>query len=214
MSFAAEYPYLINRVVLLAPGGILRRLPAEYEWFCFRYPWLFSENYLKRRVGQVLGVSPRLWQGKFDQVQTVLNEEERLRVSDLDKLPDVASIVQWQYDNHVGFVHSFVDTIRHGPLKHEHEIWKHMCAIIKGTKKGCRPGTNVPSRLCDSKLLVVYGDEDTVVVGKELIEDLEAIFGDNAEKHLIFQPVPGTHGFPVPSCDAVMKLIVDTWQVK
>lgn len=109
------------------------------------------------------------------QTRIALREEERSKGRDHDKLPDVAGIVQWQYDHHAGFVHSFIKTIRYGALKHEHETWKRVFEIINGKRESCRPGTDAPTMLCESKLLVVTGEENTIVVGKELTEDLEAI---------------------------------------
>ena len=87
MYLGADYPYLINRIVLLGPGGILRRLPAEYGWFCFRYPWLFSKHCLKRRVGQVLGVRLDPLRDDVGQNQIALREEKRLKGRDHDKTP-------------------------------------------------------------------------------------------------------------------------------
>jgi len=36
--------------------------------------------------------------------------------STANQTPDVPAIVEWHFDNHQGFVHSFINTIRHGPV--------------------------------------------------------------------------------------------------
>ena len=211
MSFAAEFPYLVNSIVLLAPGGILRRLPPEYEWFCLRYPWLFSRNYLRRRVGQVLGVHvDRKHKG------TVRDETDPPRNgatqdSSLDECPDVAGIVQWQFDHHLGFIHSFIDTIRQRPAMHQHHDWQQVCDIIKGTKHGCRPGSKSPSPLHNRKLLVIIGADDSIVLGAEIEADLQAMFGSDADKHLLVESTPGTHGFPVPNCKSIVDTMMKLW---
>lgn len=56
MSFAAYFPCLVNSIVLLAPGGILRYLPQGYETPFFRYPRLVPPSYLRKLVGHILGV--------------------------------------------------------------------------------------------------------------------------------------------------------------
>lgn len=56
MAFAADFYNLVNSIVLLAPGGIIRRLPAEYESFFFRYPFLLPSSYLRKLVGKTLGL--------------------------------------------------------------------------------------------------------------------------------------------------------------
>ena len=211
MSFAAELPYLVKSIVLLAPGGILRRLPREYEWFCFRYPWLFSRSYLRRRVGQVLGVD-----ADKKQRETVRDETDRPRdgvtpASRLDKPPDVAGIVQWQFDYHLGFIHSFIDTIRQRSAIHQHHEWQLVCDIIKGSKQGCRPGSKSPSPLHNGKLLVIMGAHDSIVLGAEIEEDLLAMFSSNANKHLVVEFMPGTHGFPVPNYKTVVDSMMNLW---
>ncbi|MCJ1300434.1 hypothetical protein MMC08_003231 [Hypocenomyce scalaris] len=52
------------------------------------------------------------------------------------RLLDVPAIVQWQFDEHKGFMHSFIDTIKHGPLMHQHSDWTKACNIIKGNTAG------------------------------------------------------------------------------
>lgn len=58
MAFAADFPYLLNSIVLLAPGGIIRRLPAEYESLSFRYLRFLPPTY-QRRLVDGKGAGPR-----------------------------------------------------------------------------------------------------------------------------------------------------------
>ena len=79
-----------------------------------------------------------------------------------------------------------------------------MCSIIKGENPSI---PRLPCRLYDSKILAVFGDMDTVIVAKDVAEDLESMFGGGPD-HLEIKMVPGTHGFPIPTCDEVVKHIV------
>ena len=212
MSFAAEFPYLVRSVVLLAPGGILRRLPQQYEWFCSRYPWLSSKDYLRRRVGQVLGVNADKKQNETLKVETDRPRDGATQASRPDESQDVAGIVQWQFDHHLGFIHSFIDTIRQRPAMYQHHDWQQVCDIIKGSKQGCRPESKSPSPLYGGKLLVITGADDSIVVGAEIEEDVQAMFGSDADKHLLVESMPGTHGFPVPNYKTIVDTMMKLWQ--
>jgi len=211
MSFIAHFPYLINSIILLAPVGILRYLPAEYKHPYFRYSRLVPFKYLKRLVGQLLGVS--LSSSGID--HTSYNDDDQTgpeivqEAKTIEKgVLDVPAIVQWQFDNHKGFVHSFIDKIKHGPLMHQHSDWKKACNFIKGDKLQTTPSSQ-SSKLFNSKILVIFGDDDSVVVEKEVSEDLLEMIG--GPEHVDFKTVPGGHGFPVSSSDEVIELIADFW---
>jgi pimeloyl-ACP methyl ester carboxylesterase len=211
MSFAAHFPYLVNSIVLLAPGGILRYLPKEYETTLVRYHYLVPSKYLRRVVGNILGVnlsnSPLGHTNPVDQDQTgpeVSQDAKLLRQGVLD----ISAIVQWQFDYHKGFVHSFINTIEHGPLTHQHADWEKACNVIKGdTIKSSASSRS--SRLFNSRILVIFGDNDGVVVEKHVSDDLSEMIGGS--EHVEFKVVPGGHGFPVPSSEEVVRHISEFW---
>ena len=213
MSFAAHFPSLVNSIILLAPGGILRSLPIDYETTFFRYPGLVPSTYLRRLVGKVLNVDRGSSQYPWAKAKsTFLNQTEVKTTGESKPLEapavDVPAVVQWQFDYHQGFIHSFVNTIQHGPLQHQHAEWKKVCESIKrGT-----PGSSLPCRIQNSKILVIFGDADAVVVGKEVSEDLGQMLG--GAEHVEFHTVPGSHSFPVPSCEEVVKHISDFWKLE
>lgn len=57
MFFAARFPSTINSVVLLAPVGIVRQIPPEYQALSFRYLDWMPGSYVQRKVGKLLGVN-------------------------------------------------------------------------------------------------------------------------------------------------------------
>ena len=200
MSFAAKFPYLVNSIILLAPAGILRSLPEDYQTIYFRYPRLVPSSYLRRLVANILGV--KLSGVSLEQMDSS-NAETRSRL-------DVPAIVQWQFDNHNGFVHSFINTIAHGPLMHQHSDWRIVADIFKGNAKGSGPSGRL-SKLFDSRMLVIFGDSDGIAAEKEISADMLKIFDGGS--HLEFKVVPGGHGFPVPSSDDVVKHIFGFWKL-
>ncbi|KAL8722837.1 MAG: hypothetical protein Q9225_000724 [Loekoesia sp. 1 TL-2023] len=194
MSFAAYYPYLVNSIVLLAPSGILRTLPEDYKSPFFQFRRFVPSSYLRRLVAGILGVNSSD-AGRKD----AASSDSKGVVS-----VDVAAITQWQFDHHHGFVHSFIDTIAHGPLMNQHTDWRRVCDIIKDKRTEGAPQGSA-SRLVNSKLLVIFGDDDKIVVGKDVVADLSEISGGS--EHVVFKYTSGGHGFPVPSSDDVVKHI-------
>ncbi|KAL6718512.1 hypothetical protein ACLMJK_004604 [Lecanora helva] len=200
MSFIAYFPYLVNSIVLLAPGGILRRLPQKYKSQFFHYPRLVPYRYLRKLVANTIGV-----QASVAAVEQTKTSDAR-DIADLD----MAAIIKWQFDHHKGFTDSFASTIAYGPLMHQHSDWKAVCNIIKGNVFECSE-SNQSSKLFGSKILVILGESDGVVPEKDLSTDLLDIIGD--PQHLEIKVVPGSHGFPVPSCDLVVKHICNFWDL-
>ena len=210
MSFSSYFPYLIDSIILLAPVGILRYLPREYENPCFRHPQLVPYRYLRRLVGNLLGVSPSptILDSSRSDGEGQTGPEVSQTTKSIDKgVIDIPAIVQWQFDHHRGFVHSFIDTIKYGPLMHQHSDWKGICNLIKGDTAH----TSFRSNLFNGKILVVFGDTDSIVVGKDVSVDLSQMIG--GPKHITFKTVQGGHGFPVPSCDEVVEHISEFWDL-
>ncbi|KAL9100975.1 MAG: hypothetical protein Q9163_003717 [Psora crenata] len=211
MSFAADFPYLINSIILLAPAGIIRKLPKEYETSFFRYPHLVPFSYLRRTVGKIVGVDlsphPIDFTSRDEPDKPGPNVAQGAQA--VEKAPlDVPAIVQWQFDNHRGFVHSFINTIQHGPLLHQHADWEKVCNVIKGDIAKTTPASR-SSKLFNSKILVIFGDTDSIIVAKDVSEDLSKMIG--GAEHVQFKLVPGGHGFPVPSSDEVVRHITEFW---
>ena len=210
MSFASKFPYLINAIILLAPAGLLRRMPDGYGSIFFRYSWLAPFTYISKLVGNILEVnlaSLLIKPAGTDRVNpTALDASLRSHPTEIESL-DVPAVVQWQFENHQGFVHSFVDTIKHRPLMHQSSEWSNICKIIRGESSD-RPGAALSSKICNSKILVILGDADGIVVAKEVSEDVGQLLGP---EHVEFRTVPGGHGFPVPSRAEVIKHILESW---
>ena len=216
MSFAAHFPYLLNSIILLAPGGILRAMPNEYESIFFRYPSIVPSRYLRKLVGKVLGVDLAGVPHSGTELKRTILSQADAKVPGKSKSMETRALnapdaVQWQFDNHQGFIHSFISTIQLGPITHQQSDWNKICNIIKGESMGM-PGSSLSCKIYNSKILVVFGDSDGVVVGKDVSEDLVQMLG--GPEHVEFKTVPGGHGFPLPSSDEVVKHISDFWKLE
>lgn len=198
MSFAATFPYLVNSVILLASGGLIRSLPAGYDSAFFRHRSLVPTIYLRHLVATILGISTNR-----------RKPDVRSKPVTTDNL-DLHALWQWQFDEHQGFVHAFIDTTQNGPIQAQHKDWKKALDIISGHSTGVS-STNLPSRLYDTKILVVFGDSDGIVIGDEVREELMGMMPQR--ERIVFRTVPGGHGFPIPSGEAVAKHILDFWKL-
>lgn len=213
ISFTAHFHYLVNSIILLAPAGILRRMPDGYDNVFFRHSSLVPSTYLRTLVGKLLGVnlssSPIALKGRQVKDDT---DPQKPRDSEgvKEDILDVGAIVQWQFDHNRGFVHSFIGTAVYGPLMHQQSDWQKAADVIKGVDV-TGPMSGRRSKLYNSKILVIFGDADGIVAGKDVSEDISQLLG--SPEHVEFKTVPGSHGFPVSSCDEVVKHICNFWSI-
>ena len=215
MSFAAYFPYLVNSIILLGPGGILRSKPNIYDSVFFRFPWLFPSLYVRELVGRYLGVY--LKSLPYDQSLTadaitgrIDGETESARETSSKVVPplDVSAIVRWQFENHQGFIHGFLSTTQHGPITNQHADWAKVGASLRDD---VRATLQKPNRLKNQKLLVILGDTDDIVRADEMSHDLSDLFGSS--KHVEIKIVSGGHGFPVPCSRELVEHIWQFWDL-
>ena len=102
-------------------------------------------------------------------------------------------------------MHSFVDTVQNGPIQYQHDEFQKASDIICG--KNTDPSTT-HSKLKNSRVLIICGDDDTVVPADETEEDWSKLLPG----HIEFRTVPGDHGFPIPSGQAVVEHICKFWE--
>ena len=213
MSFVARFPYLIRSIILLAPSGIIRSLPSGYGSIFFRYPSIVPSSYLRRLVGSILGtqlgmmpeVCTEVKESPVDEAESQLLASSALGAK---QSIDVPSVTQWQFDNHRGFLHSFVNTSQYGPVWRQQSDWNKVCEFITGKRK---PSV-YRSYNHQIKILFIFGDSDEIVFGKEIIEDFEQMLGGSEKVE--FKVVAGNHGFPVLSSEEVVRHIFDFWEAE
>ena len=160
-------------------------------------------------MGKLLGVkvsgSNADHSGLHDQKQIAAEKAQNLKTLG-SRVLDIQGILQWQYDSHRGLIHSFISTIQYGPMQYQNSDWRRVCRIVKGDTVQT-PLSSHHCKLFNSKLLVILGDADSIVLAEELSADLSHIMGD--PERVEFKTVAGSHGFPVPCCDEVARYISD-----
>lgn len=206
MSFAGTFPDMVDSIVQLGPAGLIRNLPDSYKSIFIRHPWLApSSDFMRKLVGRVIGVRTGTRETPAPERTAMGKSGDEPRHVDYNQL-DLAAIVQWQYDHHQGFIHSFTNTIRHGPQTGQAFAWQKPCDVIKGKAR-----TN--SKLFSdpySRVLVFLGNEDDVVVRQETVEDLTEVLGAS---RLSFRYMPGGHGFPYPNSKKIVDHVAGFWRL-
>ncbi|KAG8533547.1 uncharacterized protein KY384_001287 [Bacidia gigantensis] len=202
MSFTAAFPELIDSMILLGPAGILRILPGDYLAPIFKYHAFAPAWYVRRRAGLTLGVNVNGTAQESDlkgeMGVDVPSTKEETSVGKLD----FPAMAQWQFDNHHGCVHSWLDTLNNAPVMHQHAEWEKVIARLGASESGI------------SKLLVIFGEDDQVVNRSEVgVEMAEMFTRQGKREKLDIRTVPGDHGFPVTQADAVVEHIADFWQM-
>ncbi|KAK8095750.1 hypothetical protein PG999_013772 [Apiospora kogelbergensis] len=201
LAFTGAFPLSVRSLVLLGPAGLIRTLPDEYEDEVMHNPELApSQEALREKVRQTLGVAVS---GPALDIQADQRQETSPLVgpAGVEKTFDMGAVLQWQFDHHQGHVHSFQSTVRYGPLQKEEHTWKKVCDIISAQTQPDAP-------LNGSKLLVFFGQDDDVVVGKEATEDISKLLPPD---HLQVEYVPGGHGFPYPNSQKITQTILSFW---
>ncbi|KAK5632180.1 hypothetical protein RRF57_007894 [Xylaria bambusicola] len=160
-----------------------------------------SQDAIREKVRQILEVAPSgpPLNLRRDQKQVI-----GIGPSRVEKTFNMGAILQWQFDHHQGHVHSFQDTVRFGPLRGREDLWGKVCDIFAGR-------TRPDSALYKSKLLVFFGRDDNVVVGKETAEDILKLL---PPEHLQVEYLPGGHGFPYPNSEKITQTILSFWGSK
>lgn len=87
----------------------------------------------------------------------------------------VSAVVDWQVQNHKGFIPAFISSIRNAPIHNQHHRW----AILKENiehKKG-------PLR----QVWIVLGETDPIIIKEELAEDAIGVLGEENVKILVVE---------------------------
>ena len=205
VDFAVYFPSIVQSLVLLAPGGLIRTHHFGWQSRLLYSDWvpdIVVSNIVQRRL-QGASISKSNSKSKQETgnggaaEQAVSAEIKGNRDPDFESAPlsrsrpgiTVASVVQWQVDNHEGFVSSFISSIKHASIGGQKETWQRL-------------------RKRSDKVLIVVGKTDTVIVEAELRED---VFDAVGEDKVEWRTIEAGHEFPMTKSDEVVDIISNAW---
>ena len=113
----------------------------------------------------------------------------------------------WQVEHHIGYVKSFMSSIRYGPVFGQHANWRRIAERLTAQNASREKGDE-DEGLQNGKVLIIAGDKDVVIAKDELVEDATAILGkDNVR----FEFVDAGHELPVSKSGEILDLISAFW---
>ena len=219
-SFTSYFPAMVESLVLIAPGGLIRpsRISRSSKLLYGNLlPSFLVSYFVGARLRGSSGVHPAVG-GKAKSTSPVEVAESEVpghpanaRDSDAPIFPDrpaisIAKAVAWETDAHPGFLASFISSIKFAPVSFEHERWR-----LIGRQCEARRASEEPDEirgLTENKVLVILGAQDPVIDANETEEDATAALGkDNLE----VVRLRGAHDVPVVNSSGCVDAILDFW---
>ncbi|KAH9826886.1 Serine aminopeptidase, S33 [Teratosphaeria destructans] len=225
-GFTSYFPDMVDSLVLLAPGGLIRakHISASSKLlYGGLLPKALVEYFIYRRIGG--GKQPEARSKTRDhktsgESETTLVEAAKSETpahpalakdSAAPLFPDRPSVspahaVGWQVDAHPGFLASFISSIQHAPITNQHERWRIIGRRLSAQKLlECHEGESAKK---NGKVLVLLGETDSVIVPDETGEDAKEVLG---EGNVDVQVLEGGHDFPVANAKGTVKAMVEFW---
>lgn len=230
-DFTSWFPDLVQGLVLIAPGGIMRQQNVSWtSRILYSEGWL-PERWLQAGVRRRLRVTPIVSAtqraSKFKHAGD--DGSETTEAAPAAEIPNNATMftsrgeinmeaaVNWQMDNHPGFIPAFMSSIRHAPIHAQHERWRLIGERLSRQRDALRKlGTGktgkkdeadvVGEEVMDGKVLIILGGKDKIVKREEVGPDATAVLGEENVNIRIYPDVG--HEVGISCCDEIAK---DIW---
>lgn len=214
-AFASHFPNLLSSLVLLAPSGLLRDSHISWQTRILYAKGALPEGLVCRLVkGRLKAgplVKPKSHGAHDDKVGVADALTEELSAASSQQVLSRAypslttpAAVNWQVDNHPGFVPAFMSSIRNGPIPQEtqFENWKRLGAYLT-LQKQQKDNTGLPH----DKVLIVLGEIDNIISKDDVVEDATVALEGNVQ----FQYFSIGHEFPSVKYDELASNLVEFW---
>ncbi|MCJ1473711.1 hypothetical protein MMC13_002362 [Lambiella insularis] len=212
MSFAASFPELISSIVLLAPAGILRAVHADYHSPIMRFPWLFPASWVRSEVRRILcGDQVNDAASSHNQPTIEVMKDEKAASGERPKPLNVGAIIRWQVDNNPGFVLSFINSLKHAPTTGQESDWQKIGMKLTEVRENGKSSRSTKVSPSCSKILILAGERDPLVIKDELIEDATRLLG---AANIEVKVIDDGHGFAVDRGAEVAEHISKFWDLK
>lgn len=217
-SFASYFPQLLSSLVLLAPSGLIRDSQISFQSRLLYSGGLMPERLLKFFVGRRLRAGPL--------ITPKPKSQEKLTAGDAltEELPSagaagaqilsreyphvtVPTAVTWQVNNHAGFVHAFMSSMRFGPIlrKRQWDTWARLGKFL-AEQRTRSLDDQYEIGLPSDKVSIMCGIDDSIIVKEELAPDATSALDRNVDMKYL----GAGHEFPSTKYDEVAQHI---WEV-
>lgn len=120
----------------------------------------------------------------------------------------IGGAVQWQIQKHAGFLPAFVSAIRHAPITAQHPYWRKIGERLTAQKTNSADAQAMNNGLWRSKVLMILGSTDPIIIKKEVDEDAEECLGKGNLETVVIE---GGHEIPMSEAKEVTKTILRFW---
>jgi pimeloyl-ACP methyl ester carboxylesterase len=221
MSFTRYYHRMVRSVSLVCGSGLIRKDHISWKSKILYSTGIFPEwllqHLVKRRItpkDQVTeesvaqeAVQPRLRKKQKNSDASGGNSFDHAPLSKKRPGHTVASVMSWQLKHHRGFVHAFMNSIRHAPIYEETEDWREVGNQLAARRTSS--ASKRPPGLTNGKILLVLGSADPVIIADELIMDASsALDGENG---LTVKMIEGGHEIAIAKGYDAAQAILDFW---
>ncbi|ODM23690.1 hypothetical protein SI65_01279 [Aspergillus cristatus] len=216
-SFASFFPQLLSSLVLLAPSGLIRDSQISFQSRLLYSRGLVPEKVLGFLVGRRLRAGPLVTtkpksNEKIDAGAALTEELPSTGAAGTQILsrayPHVAvpTAVYWQVNNHAGFVHAFMSSMRFGPIlrQRQWDTWARLGQFLTA-QRSRSPQEQSEHGLTGDKVQILCGIEDSIIVKEELASDATDALEGNVE----FKYFDAGHEFPSTQYDELAQHIWD-----
>ncbi|KAF2231152.1 alpha/beta-hydrolase [Viridothelium virens] len=131
----------------------------------------------------------------------------------------VAATVSWQLKHHPGFLPAFISCIRYCPIYRQEQVWKTIGSRLDTIRRAEgkagpveREGAGHTSERkwsLESRVLVIAGKTDSIIVPEELRDDAGEAIG---KQNLDFITVEAGHEAPITRSGEIVDAMRSTWE--
>jgi pimeloyl-ACP methyl ester carboxylesterase len=236
ISFTRYLPHLVQSLTLIAPGGLIRQKHIGWKskvlYSRGLFPEFLLEYLVKRRLQpQVRNSTPPAAAAAKDADEAVSAEVSHVGRRKPNGNSDasggdsynnailsrrfphisVASAVSWQIANHAGFISAFMSSIRYAPIYNQHAVWAIIGTRLSEQKGNPADEETAKRGLHKSKVLMILGATDPVVVREEVSEDADAVLGDGNVEIVVQE---AGHELPITKSTEVAEVMWQFWTEK
>ncbi len=108
--------------------------------------------------------------------------------------------------SHQGFIKSFMSSIRYGPITEQHQDWLRLGQIL-AAQNATTDEDVANAGLKNGKILIICGNQDSIIVKHELVEDAMEPLKGNVD----FRFIDAGHEFPITKSEDVAGYIIEFW---
>lgn len=245
-DFTSYFPNLVKGLVLVAPGGIIRTRNISFmnrflyssgflpEWMVrglvgsklrtgsqVQAPEENPEDIERAETASMISVSTSA-STSTRRTKAVFLSSDRLLLHD-NPYSTVSAVVDWQIQNHQGFVPAFISTIRHAPIHNQQERWSIIRDHIERRRGGSgrdhdkkkkKKSTGFFDKKKSSRrgglneVWLVLGETDPIIIKDEVVEDAKEVLG---EDNVMVKVVHGVgHEVAIERADVIADVVGKT----